>query len=95
MVFLLFCIINYVNIKIFLNIKFLQVYRVFFQNKMKLHISFYIDGIDPSIVEQELKIEEYYYTKKLREIVTTNYLVGMDIVEVNPFLDRPKDFPRI
>lgn len=61
-----------------------------------LHISFDIDGVDPSIAygtgtkaRGGLLYREAHYI--IREAVATHCLVSMDMVEINPLLDRPKE----
>jgi len=59
-----------------------------------LHISFDVDGIDPSFAygtgtkcKGGLLYREAHYI--IREAALTGCLVGMDLVEINPLLDRP------
>ena len=61
-----------------------------------LHISFDIDGVDPSVAygtgtkaRGGILYREAHYI--IREAAMTGCLVGMDMVEINPLLDRPKE----
>ena len=61
-----------------------------------IHISFDIDGVDPSIAygtgtksRGGLLYREAHYL--VREIVSTGCVVGLDMVEINPLLDKPKE----
>lgn len=61
-----------------------------------IHISFDIDGVDPSIAygtgtksRGGILYREAHYI--VREIVDTGCVVGLDMVEINPLLDRPKE----
>lgn len=59
-----------------------------------LHISFDVDGIDPAVAygtgtkcRGGLQYREAHYI--IRETAMTGCLVSMDLVEINPMLDRP------
>ena len=59
-----------------------------------IHVSFDIDGVDPSVAygtgtkaRGGILYREAHYI--LREAAATGLLVGMDMVEINPLLDRP------
>jgi arginase len=61
-----------------------------------LHVSFDIDGCDPSIAygtgtksRGGIQYREAHYI--LREAAATERLVGMDMVEINPLLDIPNE----
>ncbi len=61
-----------------------------------LHISFDIDGIDPSVAygtgtkaRGGLLYREAHYI--VREAAMTGCLVSFDMVEINPLLDKPKE----
>jgi arginase len=61
-----------------------------------IHISFDIDAIDPSVAygtgtksRGGLLYREAHYI--VREAVSTGLVVGLDIVEINPLLDTPKE----
>jgi arginase len=61
-----------------------------------IHISFDIDGVDPSVAygtgtkaRGGILYREAHYI--LREAAATGQLVGLDMVEINPLLDRPKE----
>jgi arginase len=61
-----------------------------------LHISFDIDGVDPSVAygtgtraRGGILYREAHYI--IRETAGTGKLVGLDMVEINPLLDRPKE----
>lgn len=59
-----------------------------------IHLSFDVDGIDPSVAygtgtkcKGGLLYREAHYI--IRELAATGCLVGLDLVEINPLLDRP------
>jgi arginase len=61
-----------------------------------IHISFDVDGIDPSVAygtgtksRGGLLYREAQFI--VREVAATGRLVGLDLVEINPLLDRPKE----
>lgn len=61
-----------------------------------LHVSFDIDGCDPSFAygtgtkaRGGIQYREAHYI--LREAALTERLVGLDMVEINPLLDRPNE----
>lgn len=61
-----------------------------------LHVSFDIDGCDPDIAygtgtraRGGIQYREAHYI--LREAAATERLVGMDMVEINPLMDRPNE----
>jgi arginase len=61
-----------------------------------IHISFDVDGVDPSVAygtgtkaRGGLLYREAQYI--IREVAATNRLVGLDLVEINPLLDIPRE----
>jgi arginase len=61
-----------------------------------IHVSFDVDGIDPSFAygtgtkaRGGLMYSEALYL--LRELKNTSCLVSLDLVEINPLLDKPKE----
>jgi arginase len=61
-----------------------------------IHVSFDVDGIDPLYAygtgtksRGGLSYREAHYI--LRELYSTGCLVGLDVVEINPLLDKPKE----
>lgn len=69
---------------------------LFKDGECPLHISFDIDGVDPSIAygtgtkaRGGLLYREAHYI--MREVAATGCLVSLDMVEINPLLDTPKE----
>ena len=62
-----------------------------------IHISYDVDGIDPTVAygtgtkaRGGLLYREAHYI--VREVVSTGQFVSMDVVEVNPLLDKEKEY---
>jgi arginase len=75
-----------------------QAIKYLFQDGKEhpIHISFDIDGVDPSVAygtgtkaRGGLLYREAHYI--MREVSLTGCLVGLDMVEINPLLDKPKE----
>jgi arginase len=67
-----------------------------FENK-PIHCSFDVDGIDPdyahgtgTLVDGGITYREAHYL--LRKLAATKNLVGMDLVEINPKLEKTPEY---